>query len=225
MWYYYLRVSLIIDNYGRIELVKSTFNDPITACFLFYHHKHCDPHFSITMKFKNYSRIAGKKKKKNPNSRQRSAQYQLTWHVSMGFSPDLSRSATCLGIIWYNSSSVRFISSSSFRIDSSSFFDFNCSWSSASFNSTDCCVPANIRSLRCNGNKTSIASDRVLVMLYNIVQSRPDQRNTESRTPVADPVADVISSESPRSNVGDRNVFTRGSYTKLYVAKLVVQYG
>lgn len=71
----------------------------------------------------------------------------ITSQVSIGFSPRLSLSATCFGIIWYNSSSVLRISSSNFRIDSSSFFDFCCSWSSASFNSTDCWVPANIKSL------------------------------------------------------------------------------
>lgn len=65
----------------------------------------------------------------------------------MGFSPRRSLSATCFGIIWYNNSSVLRISSSNFRMLSSSFFDFCCSWSSASFSSTDCCVPANIKSL------------------------------------------------------------------------------
>lgn len=70
-----------------------------------------------------------------------------TSHVSIGFSPVRSRSATCFGIIWYSNSSVRRISSSSFLIDSSSFFDFCCSWSNASFNSTDCWVPASIKSL------------------------------------------------------------------------------
>lgn len=70
-----------------------------------------------------------------------------TSHVSIGFSPVRSRSATCFGIIWYSNSSVRRISSSSFLIDSSNFFDFCCSWSNASFSSTDCWVPASIRSL------------------------------------------------------------------------------
>lgn len=73
--------------------------------------------------------------------------FEHTSQVSMGFSPVRRRSATCFGIIWQSNSSVRRISSSSFLIDSSNFFDFCCSWSNASFNSTDCWVPANIRSL------------------------------------------------------------------------------
>lgn len=71
-----------------------------------------------------------------------------TSQVSIGFSPFLNLSATCFGIIWYKSSSVLLISSSSFLIDSSNFLLFCCSWSKASLSSTDCWVPANMRSLK-----------------------------------------------------------------------------
>lgn len=52
-----------------------------------------------------------------------------TSHVLRAGSPDLSLSATVLGIIWYNSVSVFFISSSNLLTLSASFLFFCCSYS------------------------------------------------------------------------------------------------
>lgn len=50
----------------------------------------------------------------------------------------------------FHNSSVLFISSSNFFMLSSNFLDLCCSWSKASFNSTDCWVPARTKSLKKN---------------------------------------------------------------------------
>ena len=69
-----------------------------------------------------------------------------TSHVSTALAPSLIFWATDLGIIWLSSSSLLFISWSSFTMDSSISFVFSTSAVRASFSSLDCWEEARSRS-------------------------------------------------------------------------------
>nr|CAD7409786.1 unnamed protein product [Timema poppensis] len=139
------RAQCCLQDAGRYIRVKVNENDKILVL------KSAWTAEQLKKRFRNHNKLLSNIQKVIPKHLADDESDQ-NLQVSMGLSPVRSLSATCLGIIWYSNSSVRFISSSNLRMLSSSFLDFCCSWSRASFSSTDCCVPANIRSLHTFGS-------------------------------------------------------------------------